>query len=69
MRNGCNGGGIGNYGTMTVTGSDISNNNAYSGGGIYNMGYDVKIDNSNIDYNTATESGAGIENFREFDFN
>ena len=47
---------------MTVTDSDISNNNAYSGSGIYNMGYGVKIDNSNIDYNTATESGAGIEN-------
>ena len=52
-----NGGGIGNYGTITVTGSYISNNNANSGGGIFNLGYGVEIDNSNIDYNTATESG------------
>ena len=62
---GCNGGGIGNYGTMTVTSSDISNNNAILGGGIYNSGSGVNIENSNINSNTATTetgSGGGIYN-------
>ncbi|MBO7725475.1 MAG: hypothetical protein J6S40_03315 [Thermoguttaceae bacterium] len=59
------GGGIYNYGTLTITNSTISGNTASYGGGIYN--YNGKgtliITNSTISWNTASSGGGGIYNY------
>jgi hypothetical protein len=55
------GGGISNSGTITVTGSNISENTGYDGGGIYNEGIAV-ITCSNILKNKASGFGGGIQN-------
>jgi hypothetical protein len=54
------GGGIENYGVVTVTRSTLSGNIANSGGGIYNEGTLV-VTNSTFSGNTASDGG-GIEN-------
>jgi CSLREA domain-containing protein len=54
------GGGIANFGTLTVTGSTISGNTAGSGGGIANFGT-LTVTGSTISGNAAS-SGGGIEN-------
>ncbi len=55
------GGGIGNYGTLTLTNSTISGNSAnYSGGGIYNYCGTVTVIDSTITDNSANYSGGGI---------
>jgi predicted outer membrane repeat protein len=54
------GGGICNYGTLTITGSTIFNNYAYDGGGIYNKGT-LTITNSTLSNNSASDGG-GIYN-------
>ncbi|MBF2025602.1 MAG: cadherin-like domain-containing protein [Oscillatoriales cyanobacterium C42_A2020_001] len=57
------GGGILNYGNLTVTNSTIQNNFANgNGGGIYNQNGTLKIIKSIIQQNTAGGSGGGIEN-------
>ncbi|WP_340691132.1 right-handed parallel beta-helix repeat-containing protein, partial [Hydrogenobacter thermophilus] len=73
VRNGCadgilppyaSGGGILNYGTLTIEGIAILNNFATDGGGIYNYGM-VTIQNSTISDNNADPffgSGGGIYN-------
>ncbi|MBD2075840.1 hypothetical protein H6F86_18470 [Phormidium sp. FACHB-592] len=57
------GGGILNYGNLTLTNSTVQNNSVTygSGGGIYNGGT-LKIIKSLMQHNTSTVSGGGIEN-------
>lgn len=59
------GGGIFNYGTLTLIGSTLSGNSAYSGGGILSQG-SFSLINSTISGNSAaatlTGSGGGIRN-------
>jgi len=66
------GGGISNFGTLTVSNSTISGNNAYcpsepchnhgSGGGIFNVGT-LTVNNSTVSGNTAQDSGGGIDSY------
>ncbi|MBI3242449.1 MAG: hypothetical protein HYZ49_09170 [Chloroflexi bacterium] len=59
-----NGAAISNAGTLIITNSTISGNNAYTGGGIFNGdGSILTITNSNISDNTALGDGGGIYNF------
>ena len=56
------GGGIGNYGNVTIVGSTFSNNDAGSGGGAFNISNsvtgDVSISGSSFIDNTANDGGA-----------
>ena len=65
---GAGGGGIANQGTLTVTNSTLSGNNANvgiaSGGGIWNYGGTVTVSNSTLSGNSASYAGGGIENNR-----
>jgi hypothetical protein len=57
-----NGGGIYNYGTLTIANTTIFGNTATSsGGGIYNTGT-LTVTNSTISENTASSYGGGIYN-------
>ena len=57
------GGGIcNNEGTITITGSTISNNSADSGGGIENSWGTITINGSTISNNSAEGNGGGIGN-------
>lgn len=58
------GGGIANYGTLTLTRSTISHNRAGSAGGMYNNGHATLIE-STVSDNTASNGGGGggIGNF------
>ncbi len=58
------GGGILNYGNLTLKNSELSNNSAFAeGGGIYNEpNANLTIDNSTLDGNSAGASGGGITN-------
>jgi hypothetical protein len=65
-RSGHNGGGIANYGTVTVSDSTISDNQAgyqvVGGGGIYNVG-EITITRSTLSGNTTSHAkGGGIHN-------
>ena|GEM_PF-6507586 len=51
------GGGIFNFGNLTVTDCTISGNTAYSGGGIYNYGGTLTLTNSTISGNSAADWG------------
>ena len=55
------GGGISNYGTLTLANSTVSGNESQLGGGIYNNEGTVTLDNSTISGNAATDGG-GIFN-------
>jgi hypothetical protein len=55
------GGGIRNYGTLTLNRVQVSGNVADSGGGIYNAGT-LTIINSNFDGNVGNDYGGGIFN-------
>jgi hypothetical protein len=55
------GGGINNGGTLTVTNSTISNNEANGGGGIYNSGT-MTVSHSTISGNSSIANGGGIAN-------
>ncbi len=59
-----NGGGIFNFGTLTVKDSTVTNNTALDGfgGGIYNAGT-LTVKYSSVSDNTAGEAGGGIYNF------
>ena len=58
-----NGAAISNDGTLTITNSIISGNNAYTGGGIFNSnGGALTITDSNISNNTTLNGGGGIDN-------
>ncbi len=54
------GGGVANYGTMSITGTTIENNQARNGGGIFNAGT-LTVEGSVIQSNDA-EYSAGIDN-------
>ena len=57
------GGGIFNAGTVTLTNSTVSGNNAgENGGGIYNGDGTVTLTNSTVSGNNAGEDGGGISN-------
>jgi parallel beta-helix repeat protein len=56
------GGGILNYGTLTVSACTVSNNGAYDGGGIYNAG-SLAISSSTVSGNSAQDSGGGIYSY------
>jgi len=55
------GGGIRNLGTLTVTDSTVSGNDAFSGGGIFNDSGTLFVVNSTVSNNTAG-NGGGIKN-------
>ncbi len=55
------GGGITNFGTLTVLHSVFSENSSISGGGIFNGGV-LTVDHSTISQNTASSAGGGIYN-------
>ena len=57
------GGGIYNSGTLTITGSTLSGNSAYYGGGIYNTeGGTLTVTGSTLSGNSASYQGGGIIN-------
>jgi hypothetical protein len=57
------GGGIDNYGTLTVNGGSVlSRNKAYVGGGIFNRGGVLTVTDSTLSGNTAANVGGGIDN-------
>ncbi len=66
------GGGISNFGILTVNSSTVTGNNAYcpsepchnhgSGGGIFNVGT-LTVNNSTVSGNTAQDSGGGIDSY------
>jgi len=56
------GGGINNYGTLTLRNSTVNDNRALVGGGIANRGT-LYLENSEISYNTANY-GSGIANLK-----
>ncbi|MBI5651303.1 MAG: hypothetical protein HZC40_12810, partial [Chloroflexi bacterium] len=60
-QSGAYGGGVANYGVMTLDHVTISGNRAYHGGGILNGGA-MTITNSTINGNTAWVAGGGIQN-------
>ena len=55
-----NGGGVNNYGTLTISNSTIAGNSAFYGGGVYNVGT-LAISNSTIAGNSAFHGG-GVYN-------
>ena len=55
------GGGIRNFGTLTLAGTTVSSNAAGSGGGIFNFG-DLTLTNGAVNNNTAVDGAGGIEN-------
>lgn len=64
IRNGkgyLNGGGINNFGTVSVTNTTLLGNSAGAGGGIYNDHGTVSVTNSTLSGNSA--SGSGIYNY------
>jgi CSLREA domain-containing protein len=56
-----NGGGVLNSGTLTLTDSAVSGNNAYIGGGLYNAGT-LTLTNTTVEGNAAGYGGGGIGN-------
>ncbi len=56
-----NGGGILNFGTLTVSHSTVSNNSATFGGGIYNAGT-LMVSDSTVSNNSVGSDGGGINN-------
>jgi hypothetical protein len=59
------GGGIINYGTLTVSNSTLSGNSATSeGGGIENYNGTLTVSNSTLSGNSATGNGGGIGNYK-----
>ncbi len=58
------GGGILNFGTLTLTGSTISGNSAFRGGGIFNDGGNLAISGSTISANQGNRGG-GVANSQE----
>ncbi|MEN9564194.1 MAG: hypothetical protein RIR73_2438, partial [Chloroflexota bacterium] len=54
------GGGILNLNSLTITNSNISNNAADTGGGIYNLSSTLAVTNSTISSNSAPSGGGGI---------
>ncbi len=52
------GGGIANYGSMSLTNSVVSRNTAFNGGGIYNRG-SMSLTNTTVSRNTANTNGPG----------
>jgi hypothetical protein len=56
------GGGIANYGALSLTNSAISSNSAPYGGGILNYGGNISLSYSTISDNIAIHSGGGIYN-------
>ena len=59
---GTNGGGISNYGALTVTDCLVSGNSASYGGGIYNGGGTLTLSNTTVFDNSAGDQGGGIYN-------
>jgi len=59
---GYSGGGIRNYGILTVNNSTISGNSATIGGGIYNYYRTLTVNNCTLSNNTAFFNGGGIYN-------
>ena len=57
-----NGGGIRNFGSLSVTNSTFSSNTAPSGGGIQNVGATATVNNTTFSGNSASDGGA-IFNF------
>jgi hypothetical protein len=55
------GGGIANYGTLTVSSCTLSGNSATYGGGIFNNGT-LTVSSCTLSGNTATKNGGGIAN-------
>ena len=62
--NGGPGGGISNFGTLTVSNSTLRSNEAVNGGGIYNAG-NATVSDSTLDGNQAQGRGGGIYNTGE----
>ncbi len=57
------GGGVSNYGALTIADCTISDNSSgYFGGGIYSYGGTVTITDSTIDNNSAADFGGGVFN-------
>jgi hypothetical protein len=56
------GGGINNFGTLTLNNSTVTNNTAGNGGGIANSGGTVTLNGSTVSHNTADGAGGGIYN-------
>ncbi|MBO7726261.1 MAG: hypothetical protein J6S40_07295 [Thermoguttaceae bacterium] len=59
---GTNGGGISNYGALTVTDCLVSASSASYGGGIYNGGGTLTLSNTTVFDNSAGDQGGGIYN-------
>lgn len=58
------GGGILNYGKLTITNTELSNNQAELGGGIFNFNGELNLDKgSSIKDNIAAQQGGGIYNY------
>src|SRR4030095_874877 len=57
------GGGVCNFGTLTIENSTISGNTAYSGGGVFNHAGGFTLTNSTISGNIAHDGGGVSNNF------
>jgi hypothetical protein len=58
------GGGIANFGTLTLTHATVSGNNAWAGGGIYNQGAAMlTLSSVTISGNNAQTEGGGVLNY------
>ena len=58
----CAGGGIFNYGSVTLTNSIVSGNTATVGGGIENDGGHLVLDHTTVSHNLGKKGGGGINN-------
>ena len=56
------GGGILNYGTMTLTGDKLSANSAYGGGGVFNYDGTMTLTGDTLSANSAADQGGGVYN-------
>lgn len=62
MASGLNGGGIRSSGRLDLRRCTVSNNVAFSGGGIFNESLTLTITNVNISDNSASQAGGGLGN-------
>jgi hypothetical protein len=59
------GGGVLNFGTLTLNGCTVAGSTAYAGGGVFNWGSTLTLNQCTLAGNSASTSGGGIFNYLE----